>query len=373
MGTVRKIEARHVRVPLDRPAAFSNRLLTGRDYVLVRAETSDGATGLGFTYVGHTAGSIAATSIRELLGPLVVGEDQWAVEAIWDRMHRTGLLHGRAGAVVRAMSAVDIALWDANARTAGVSLARLLGGPSAPTVPCYASGGYYAEGKDAGSLADEFSGYVAAGFAAVKMKVGRLDPQAEEERVRRVREAVGPGIPLMLDANNAWNSVAEALRYLRVWEPYDPFWIEEPFQPDDVWSHARLARETPVPIATGEIGALRWYFRDLMEREAVHFIQPDAPVIGGITEYRRVDAMASVLGVPVCPHWFDTIHVHMVAASPGAIYVEYFPDDEVFNFRRLVDRRVELMGGELVVPSDPGLGTGFDERAVDRFAVDAWA
>jgi L-alanine-DL-glutamate epimerase-like enolase superfamily enzyme len=373
MAKINRVLARHVRVPLDHPTSLSTRLVTGRDYALVRVETDDGIHGIGFCYGGHSGGGIVVQAVRELLAPVLIGRDPLMIEALWSAMYQEGLLHGRTGSVMRALSALDIALWDGNAKRLGLPLFKLLGGHKGPTVPAYASGGYYLDGKTPEHLAAELQSYVQAGFDAVKIKVGRHDLATETRRVAACREAIGPNVLLMLDANNAWQDVATARRYVNAVAPYDPYWIEEPFGPDDIDSHARLARETSVPVATGEIIAGRWRARDLLEREAVHFLQIDAAVCGGITEFKRIAGLASAWGVPVCPHWFHDLHVHLVAALPNATYVEFFPDDQVLNFRRLVARQLEVRGGALVLPTEPGIGTDFDAAAVDRYAVAAWA
>ena len=146
------------------------------------------------------------------------------------------------------------------------------------------------------------------------------------------REAVGPDIVLTLDANNAWNDVPTALQYIRRWEKYDPYWIEEPFGPDDIDSHSKLAQLTPVVVATGEIAYGRWYHKELLDKRGAEILQTDACVCGGITEWRRIAALAAGYGVTVSPHWFHDAHAPLVAATPNARYVEFFPDDQVLNF-----------------------------------------
>jgi L-alanine-DL-glutamate epimerase-like enolase superfamily enzyme len=159
---------------------------------------------------------------------------------------------------------------------------------------------------------------------------------------------------------------------MRRYEPSNPYWIEEPFSPDDIDNHARLARLTPVPVATGEIEAGRWRHQALLEKGAAMILQSDAAVCGGITEWRRIAAAASAQGVTMCPHWFHDLHIHLVASTPNAQFVEYFMDDQVLNFRRLVDRQLEFKDGMLMLPTEPGLGFDFDEQALDRYAIDAW-
>ncbi len=349
------------------------RRVTAREYTLVKVRGDDGAEGIGFCYAGASAGALATEAVRALLAPLLIGEDPYRVEGLWQEMYREALLQGRAGSVMRALSALDIALWDRNARAAGLSLSRYLGAYRTDTVPAYASGGYYLDGKTPEMLGRELKGFVEMGFGAVKMKVGRLGLDDEEERVAAAREAIGANVALMLDANNAWSDLPTALRFMERYESYDPYWIEEPFGPDDIDNHARLAERTAVPVATGEIEAGRWRFLELIEKEAAAILQPDAAVCGGITEFRRIAATAASHGLCVCPHWFHDLHVHLAAATPNARFVEYFPDDRVFNFRRLIDTQLDLEGGNLRIPDRPGLGFDFDAAAVNEYATDDWS
>jgi L-alanine-DL-glutamate epimerase-like enolase superfamily enzyme len=370
---IESIQACTVRVPLVRVTSFATRTVAARDYGLVRVRTTDGAEGIGFCYAGSKAGRLVAEAVRELFAPLLIGKDPYRVEGHWEAMYREAVLQGRAGAVMRALSIIDIALWDRNARAAGLPLYKFLGAYAEGGVEAYASGGYYLDGKTPARLGAELAGYVEQGFRAVKMKVGRLDPKAEEARIAAARKAIGPEVLLMLDANNAWSDLPTALRYMARYEPYDPYWIEEPFGPDDIDNHARLAERTPVIVATGEIEAGRWRFKELLEKDAAQILQTDAAVCGGISEFRRIAATAASYGVTVCPHWFHDLHVHLVAATPNARFVELFPDDQVLNFRRLIDRQLEFRGGKLLLPAEPGLGFGFDANMVKKYALDAWA
>lgn len=367
------VEARTVSVPLDEATSFSTRRVTARDYALVRVRTADGMEGIGFCYGGSRAGSLVAHAVRELFAPLLVGQNALRVEGLWQEMYQESILQGRAGSVMRALSIIDIALWDRNARAASLPLSLYLGGHAKETVPAYASGGYYLDGKTPEKLGEELAGYVELGFSAVKMKVGRLSPQEEEARIAAAREAIGDDVLLMLDANNAWSDLPTALEFMKRYEPYDPFWIEEPFSPDDIENHARLAEMTSVAVATGEIEAGRWRHQELLEKGAAMILQSDAAVCGGISEWRRIAAAAAGFGVSMYPHWFHDLHVHLVAATPNARMVEFFPDDQVLNFRRLVDTQLTFKNGSLTVPTGPGLGFGFDEKAVEKYALDGWA
>ncbi len=373
MTKIESVSSCAVSIPLDQVTSFATRTVSERHYLLVKVRGDDGTEGIGFCYVGSKAGALGTVAVRELLAPVLLGEDPYRIEGLWEEMYRDSILHGRAGTVMRALSALDIALWDRNARASNLPLSKFIGGHARETVPAYASGGYYLEGKSHEMLGEELAGYAAAGFSAVKMKVGRLSPQEEEKRVAAAREALDPEVLLMLDANNAWRDLPTALAYVRRYEPYDPYWIEEPFPVDDIDNHARLVENTSVTVATGEIEAGRWRFLEILKKDGAGILQTDAAVCGGITEFRRIAATAAGFGVPVCPHWFHDLHIHLAAAMPNALFVEYFPDDRVLNFRKLIDRQLELRDGDLVVPTDPGLGFNFDEKMVEITAIVPWA
>lgn len=368
MATIESISVATARIPLDKATSFATRTVSARDYGLVKVRAG-GVEGIGFCYAGSSGGTLVAHAVEQLLAPILLGRDSLLVEGLWQRMFEETLLHGRAGSVMRAISILDCALWDANSRAAKLPLYKYLGAAVERAVPAYASGGYYLEGKTPKKLGDEMAGYVRAGFHAVKMKVGRMSPKEEEARVKAARDAIGPNVELMLDANNAWRDLPTAMRYMERFELYDPYWIEEPFFPDDIDNHARLAKLTRVTVATGEIGTGRWHFKEILDKGAAQILQTDALVCGGISEWRRIAATAASYGVTVCPHWFHDLHAHLVAATPNARYVEFFPDDQVLNFRRLVDKQLRVEDGALVLPTSPGLGFAFDERALSRYGL----
>lgn len=372
MAQITAVRARNISVPLDVATSLSNRLVKARHYGIVEVDGSDGFRGIGFCYIGSAGGGAFATIVAELLAPVLLGEDPFRVEGLWAEMYQEALLQGRTGMVMRAISALDTAIWDRNARGAALPLSRLLGAFHARSVPAYASGGYFVEGKTPAMLADELAGYVAAGFTAVKMKVGKEDLRGEEARIAAVRERIGADPILMLDANNAWDDYPTALRFMRMYEKYDPYFIEEPFKPEQIDLHARLAARISFPVATGEIEAGRWRFHQLLETGAAAILQPDACVCGGVTEFRRIAATAASFDVTIAPHWFHDLHAHLVAATPNARYVEYFPDDQVLNFRRLIDRQVTVVDGRILLDDEPGLGFVFERDAVERYATGPW-
>ena len=369
MGTIRSVEVCVARVPLANSVTFSTRNVQAREYCLVRVTSAEGHVGLGYSYAVNTSGRILAAAVEEAFAPRLIGQDSLRVEGLWRELYQEALLIGRTGAVMRALSALDIALWDLNARSVGLPLYKYLGAVVTDKVPAYGSGGYYMAGKSNDDLAAEMMAFVKDGYDAVKIKVGRLSPALEEERLRVVREAIGPDINLMLDANNAWADLPTAMRFIERFEKYSPYWIEEPFLPDDIDSHAALARRTSIMVATGEIEAGRWRFKEILDKGAAHILQTDSIVCGGISEFRKIAATAASYGVPVAPHAWHDIHVHVAAATSNALYVEFMPDDHIVNFRNLIDVQIEAKDGHLLLPDRPGLGFSFDPAAIDRYGV----
>ena len=369
MAKIESVSVCIARVPLDRPVTFSTRQVNAREYCLVRVRSTDGEEGLGYCYAVNSAGRLLSVAVTDLLAPRLIGQDSLRVEGLWSELYQEALLLGRAGGVIRALSAIDTALWDLNARTAKLPLYQYLGAKTMDRVPAYASGGYYLPGKTPDQLAQEMAGHVKEGFRAVKMKVGLGTVSEERKRIAAVREAIGDDVRLMLDANNAWRDLPTALEYARCFEPYNPFWLEEPFSPDDIDNHVRLAAATPITIATGEIEAGRWRFKDLITRGATTLLQTDATVCGGITEFRRIAATAESHGITVAPHAWHDVHVHLVGATSNATYVEWMPDDHIVNFRRVIDRQLVADNGDLMLPKLPGLGFRFDDTAIEKYGV----
>ncbi len=368
MPIIESVQVAAVAVPLDKVTSFSTRTVSERHYCLVKVRAQDGNEGIGFCYVGSAGGDIAKIAVEQLLAPKLIGQNSHRSEGLWMEMYNDSILQGRSGAVMRGISILDTALWDLNARSVGLPLHQYLGSVVDDRVPAYASGGYYLEGKTPAMLGKEMESYVKQGFKAVKMKVGRLSPAEEEARIKAARKAIGDDILLTLDANNAWRDLPTALEYIRRFEAYNPYWIEEPFSPDAIDLHAALARLTKINVATGEMEAGRWRFRELIDAGGAIILQSDAAVCGGITEWRRISAYADLKGVTVCPHWMHDLHAPLVAATPNARFVEFFLDDQVLNFRRLINKQLTFQKGDLILHQTPGLGFEFDEAAVKKYA-----
>ncbi len=362
------ITAELVRVPVEPPVAFATRLVRNREYVLVTVRDADGGEGVGYTYAGDQGGALVAAAV-ELIAPLLVDRPAWAVEGNWAHCFQELLLVGRRGAVIRALSAVDIACWDLRGKLAGQSLQRMLGSDVAE-VPAYASGGYYKTEDHLEDLRDQVQHYLDRGFVDFKIKFGRLPLAQDLPRVQLARELIGPEGRLALDINNGWLNLAQSLPAVYALAEHDIWWIEEPFAPDDVANHRALAERSPVPIATGETEATRWGFAQLIEQRAAHVLQPDACVAGGISEFMKIANAAACFSLPVAPHWHANLHAPLVAASPTGDVVEYFDASlGVFNFEDLVSNPLVVEQGRIQLCDDPGIGVSFDEQALERWRV----
>jgi L-alanine-DL-glutamate epimerase-like enolase superfamily enzyme len=354
-----------VNLPLRRPVAFSTRRVVSREFVIVRITAADGIEGIGYTYGGR----LISTAIEANLKGLLIGRPAGAIEGLWQLMYQETLLLGRRGAMIRAMSAVDIALWDILGKRANLPLYRLLGGLRS-RVPAYFSGGYHRDGETIDDLAAEASRAVAAGFDAMKIKVGFASLRTDLDRIRVTREVLGPDRRLALDANNAWSSAAEAIGPIRAMERYDPWWIEEPLSPDDIAGQARLAQDLTTPVATGEIEATRWGFHSLLEAKAADILQPDACVLGGVSEWLKVSHEAAAFGIAVAPHWNADVHAHLAATVTNCMVVEYFDlTEDVYNFDLILAEHLTVRDGQIHLPERPGVGLVLDNSAIERYRI----
>ena len=365
------VNAVTVRVPVRVPTSISTRSLPHRDYILVTVTDSDGVSGTGYTYAGTSAGAWVARAVNELLAPLAIGAPARGIGELSAQLAQEFLLVGRRGGLVRALSALDIALWDLLGQTTGLSLRALLGSARA-SVPAYASGGYYRPGDALQNIREEVARQRARGFADFKMKVGGAPLREDEARVAAAREALGPSGRLALDANNAYRSVGEAMKAADAFAPHDIWWFEEPLLPDDIDGHAQLAARGTIPIATGEIEATAWGFAQLLRARAAHIHQTDACVCGGVGEWLKAAHAAAAFGVPVAPHWHHNLHAQLLAAVSNGLVVEHFAlDEDVYNFEALLEpaTRAVVADGALALNDLPGIGIRFDRDALARYTL----
>ena len=235
--------------------------------------------------------------------------------------------------------------------------------------PAYIAGGYYEEGKGLAELAQEMEENLALGARAVKMKIGGASIREDVERVRVVRETIGPDIRLLVDANNAY-AAYEAVEIARKIEPYDVFWFEEPVAPDDYRGHARVAQATTIPIATGENEYTRYGFRDLIEHGAASILNADAQILGGVTEFMQVAALTAAHDLRIAPHGAQEIHIHLVSAIPNGLILEFYRET-VDPLRGQIFREPLTLNkeGYVVVPDRPGLGVRPNYELLQEYRV----
>jgi L-rhamnonate dehydratase len=357
---------------LELPEA-SMRTFTFHGWLIVEVFTDDGHVGIGN---GALAPQVTRQVIDLYLKPLLMGQDPWDIEFLWQHMYRKTMAFGRKGIGMAAISAVDVALWDILGKSAKQPVYRLLGGRTKQRIPVYASRLYSVALPE---LAAEAMRYKGEGYKAMKLRFGwgpadgAAGMQHNMDLVRTVREAVGDDIDVMGDAYMGW-TLDYAKRMLPLLEPFHLRWLEEPVIPDEIRGYAELKSQGRIPIAGGEHEFTLYGFRDLLEARAVDYIQFDTNRVGGITQARKIAALAEAHSVPVVPHAGQMHNYHVVMASLNSPLAEYFPvvDVEVGNelFWYIFDGEPRSKDGFINLDeSVPGLGLTINEKALERFEV----
>lgn len=362
-----EVECVPIAIPLETPVSFATRTVKYRDHAVTFVRTDTGHEGVGWT-LGYESADLIADAVTETLAPLVAGEDPRDARKLYQRMVDGTVQIGRRGAFMRAISTVDIACWDAAARAAETPLSKYLGA-ARDAVPAYASGGYYRDEKGHEGLRAEVRRYVDAGHDAVKMKVGRLSVPEEVERVRAVRDELGPDRTLLMDANGAWDSAPEALRFCRSAAAFDPYFVEEPAMPDSVDLLARINDGLDYSVATGELESTRYGFEALLRAGAADVLQPDVTVVGGITEWLTVANAVATRDVPIAPHYVHNLHTPLLCAADNGTWIEYFyRDQDVVVFDEVVENPLRPDGDGLIRPNDrPGHGIELDNGKLEEY------
>jgi L-rhamnonate dehydratase len=342
-------------------------------WLIVEVFTDAGHVGIGNAAL---APRLAKETIDLYLAPLLLGANPFDVEFLWQHMYRKTMAFGRKGVGMTAISAVDIAIWDILGKATGQPVFKLLGGRTKRKIPVYASR-LYSQPLD--ELASEAAAYKKAGYRAMKLRFGwgPIDGAAGMQKnvalLRTVRETVGDDVDIMADAYMGWN-LDYARRMIPLLEPYRLRWLEEPVIPDDVHGYASLKKMQRVPIAGGEHAFTLYEFRDLLEAEALDYIQFDTNRVGGITQARKISALAEAHAVPVVPHAGQMHNYHIVMASLNSPMAEFFPpvDVEIGNelFWYLFDGEPTPDNGFIDLRDDlPGLGLTIKESALAKFDV----
>lgn len=357
--------------------------LTDFDMCLVVVTTDDGRKGIGEAKAAVGATGVCASivaCINHELKPRLIGKEVHNISEIWERLYSGSRDHyalsrgrvfpilGSRGTTISAMSGIDMALWDLKGQDLDAPVVSLIGGACRPFMPAYASGGWAQESQ----IGDQLKGYCDKGFEAVKMRVGIMDDDVDESvrRVRAARKALGDNIKIMADAHGTF-SVPEAKRFCKAIEEYNLYWMEEPISPDNKSGTAEVRAYTHTPIAAGESEYTRFDFKELIELNAVDVLQPDAAIVGGISECMKISALAGTFQLELAPHcWGSAISfmagVHMAFASPSAVVVEFSSGGNPLMYD-LCNEAPDVAEGQVKAPTRSGLGLTLNWDFVEQY------
>jgi len=384
---IRAVETIALSFPMPYPLTYARGRYQSRDALLVKVLTDqDGLHGWGESAMWGGPHSVTETLILDEIAPLMIGEDPCRPEFLWEKVYQSTYYHGRKGAVIAALSGLDIALWDIMGKVAGQPLWRIFGGFGRP-LSAYASGGYYRADQGLPELAADVARARATGYRGFKMKIGnipqvihggvlgdvpdRLSFTGDIARVEAARAALGPDLNLMVDSNTSL-STGMAMRYAEALLPFNIRWFEEPTEPENVEGCAALARHTRIPIAGFETETGKFQFARLIDADAIQVVQFDVVQVGGFTEARKIAAYAQMHHLSVTAKNYST--AVSTAATLQLLYAlpngDYFECDQDPNGLRdeLATSPLYRMEDGLVVPNDePGLGIAIDEQALQRW------
>jgi L-rhamnonate dehydratase len=366
------VEAIYLRLPQVKEQCDS-----GQDALIVRVTTDAGIVGYGevdsnpMGAKGVIEGPFSHTTATGL-AQVVVGEDPFRTEYLWQKMYRANIYGGRRGVGVHAMSGIDMALWDIKGKALGMPVWRLLGGGFATSLRPYASSLFGATPEETGERARRFVGQ---GFTAVKFGWDPMgqDRDTDVALVREARAGLGPKIDLMIDAGLVYDAKT-AIQRARAFEQFDPFWFEEPLLPDDYEGYAKLSASTSLRIAAGEEESERKSFLQLMDVGKIDVVQVDLTRCGGFTEAIKIAALAADRGLPIVNHGFTTYlnvaaALHFLASIPNTLGLLEFVVEEGTNRRQSITETVKARDGMVAVPDAPGLGLEMLEDGIRKFRV----
>jgi D-galactarolactone cycloisomerase len=360
---------------LSEPFAWSFNSTDVRGACLVEIVCEDGTVGWGECFGPAALNASIVAAFRSHL----VGADPLASDLLWMHLYDKFRDQGQRGLTITALSGVDVALWDIKGKHFDAPAHVLMGGPVRKEVRAYATGTYRRGNADPlGYIVDEVKGYAREGFPAVKLKIG-FGVAEDAALIRACRDAVGPRVGLMLDANHGYD-VSEAIELGRRVAQCDIGWFEEPVVPEDLAGYAEVRHGQPIPVAGGETWFTRWNFRDVLMGRAVDIIQPDICAVGGLSEAKKVADMAAAFGVRCVPHVWGTgvglaTALQLLAVLPHNP-PRHTPVEPMLEFDRsehpfrqaVLTASIEHVGGTVRVPEGPGLGITVDRAALQRFA-----
>ena len=372
---ITKVRPHVLEARLSQPFAYSRARYTTRTTMVVEIETDVGLVGWGECY----GPAMINAAVVESLSTLLIGQDPMRGEWIWREIYSRYRDHGQKGSIIQGLSGIDIALWDLKGKFLGQPIHRLMGGPLRSEVRAYATGLYRRdEGRPDLYLAEEAAGYASEGFNAVKLKVGF--GVAEDARVTKaIRDAIGPTVGLLIDANHAYDAVS-AIQLGRKIEELDIGWFEEPVPPEDVAGHRQVREALTIPIASGECEFTRFGFRDLITTRAVDIVQPDTCSAGGLSECKKIADFAETYNLRYAPHvWGSGIALaaalQLLAVIPSFTPQSLNPVEPMLEFDRtehpirqaLLLAPIEHRKGIVQIPDGPGLGIEIDRSVLERF------
>ncbi|MBI4241588.1 MAG: mandelate racemase/muconate lactonizing enzyme family protein [Candidatus Rokubacteria bacterium] len=357
---VTRVRPHLLSVPLPRPIRTAIHDISAVDTVFVEVETDAGAVGMGYCFAFGRHRARALHALVEDLIPIYQGQDPHAARALFDSAWRSINFLGHAGVAVMALAPLDTACWDLAAQDAGLPLFRFLGG-TRERVPAYASSGLWLD-YSVDQLVSEARSFLAQGHRAMKMRLGR-SPKEDIERVRLVREAIGPDVKLLADVNQGWNE-ATAIRVGRELEPFNLFWLEEPLPYENLEGCARVAAALATPIATGETDYGPLAMKRHLELRAADILMPDLQRMGGITGFLNAATLCEAFHTPVSSHLFMEASCHLLAAAPNGLILEHMA-----WWQELFEDGLRLVDGHVLLPDKPGIGLGLNRKALERFRV----
>ncbi len=380
---ITQLDTYFISIPLPQPVRTSTVTISQVSEVIVKLTTDAGLIGIGeghgpFLFRQSAEGMKAVNEIIQRITPLVVGEDPFNSERIWQDLFALTYTSVRGipalarqqRQLVTAMSAIDIALWDLKGKAIERPVNALLGGALRQKIPAYVTGFYYKDNERPEDLIRETALYLEKGYRTLKVKVAGLSPEQDAERVRLIRETAGADVAIMLDANQGWD-LQTAIRAAHLCEPYNIFWLEDPMPwYDERQTLRRLKAATRIPIAAGETEYTPFGLRTMMTEDLVDYLIIDSTWAGGLTTWRKAATMAELYHVPMAAHHDPQIHVHALAASPTGFILESFadPSRDPLWFE-LFQERPEIIDGHMTLPDTPGLGLALREDTLEKYGV----
>jgi D-galactarolactone cycloisomerase len=380
---ITQLDTYFLAIPLSQPVRTSTSTISQVSEVIVKLTTDAGLVGIGeghgpFLFRQGPEGMRVVNEIVQQITPLVVGEDPFNVERIWQDLFALTYTTVRGipamarqqRQLVTAMSAIDIALWDLMGKAIERPVYALLGGALRQRVPAYATGFYYRDNERPDDLRREAALYLEKGYRTLKVKVGGLTPEEDARRVGFIRETVGDEVALMLDANQGWD-LRTAIRAAQLCEPYNIFWLEDPMPwYDERHTLQRLKGATNIPIAAGETEYTPFGLRTLIVEGLVDYLIIDSTWSGGLTTWRKAATLAELYDIPMASHHDPQIHIHAQAASPTGFILESFADptrDPLWF--ELFHERPEIVDGHMALPDKPGLGLALRDDTIEKYGV----